>query len=479
MSKPAGTVENDVMVAVLQIFPGEGHVISGVDFGTDWTVFETFQEEPTNNPFLLAVGIKRAGASEPASYTATWTKSGGADWRVGYIATYTEVRTTGDPYDVAPAFSAPAAATDKPKSPSITTVTAGDRLLWIGANDNGASYTAPTGYTERIDNETTLADAEEVAAGPTGEIEGTSAESRNHVVGLIALPPEAEEEPEPEEPAASSDLRIFERPPMRQHLLATTPSGRVERWGEDELDPANVIEGLTDSGSVPGGDKTIEGSLPRKPGVDYADMKGGTKVQLFGAGGRLLRECRLERSPRTSGDHLTMDPAAMGYQVLLTDKEEASGAFLGADLSEWSGPSTTRRLNQSKGGSPVQQDAAVTPDDAGQAALHMEVQGEWATGITPICEGWFEGGTSIGVSRILGNWINGSADTKFELHVGFADDDAGALEERSGDLYTSTTGGFAWSAAFPWRRAFVYWTYDSSPAGVDGASFSVDLVNLR
>jgi hypothetical protein len=151
-------------------------------------------------------------------------------------------------------------------------------------------------------------------------------------------------------PTERPRILTFERPPMRQYLLATTPSGRVYRWGEDELQAAEVIEGLTDSGSVPGGDREIAGSLPRLPGIDYDDMKVGTRVELFGAGGRLIRQCRLERTPRSSGDYLTMDPAAMGYQVRLTDKEEAREIFLDSELGAWGDPPIERRkqLNEAK-----------------------------------------------------------------------------------------------------------------------------------
>lgn len=187
MTKPAGTVENDILIAVVQVFLGEGKFASAFSFGTGWTVTETKQIAPTANPSMFVVGIKRAGGSEPASYTLAWT--GGAGFRAGYITAIKEGRTTGEPTDVAPAYKVTTVATNKPKSSSITTVTNNSLLVWVAGNDNGASYTPPTGYTERIDNETTQADAEKATAGATGEIEGTCAESRQQVVGLIAIPP--------------------------------------------------------------------------------------------------------------------------------------------------------------------------------------------------------------------------------------------------------------------------------------------------
>ena len=147
-------------------------------------------------------------------------------------------------------------------------------------------------------------------------------------------------------------IHVIERPPMRQHILATAPSGRTERWGEDEPDAANVLEDFSDSDTAPGGHKDFTGALPRKPGVDYSDMKVGTKLEVMGAGGYKVSEYRLERTPRTSGDFLVMDPAASGYQVLLSDDEGARAIPLDSDMSAIGQPSgafvaahSTKRIN--------------------------------------------------------------------------------------------------------------------------------------
>lgn len=139
-------------------------------------------------------------------------------------------------------------------------------------------------------------------------------------------------------------LRVIEKPPMRQYLIATTPGGHVRRWGEDEPDAADVLEELTDSDTAPGGNKDLTAALARKPGTDYSDMQLGTKLEVFGAGQYKVSEYRLERNPRTSGDTLVVDPAASGYQVLLSDKEEAREIFVDAELGAWSDVSTARLL---------------------------------------------------------------------------------------------------------------------------------------
>lgn len=139
-------------------------------------------------------------------------------------------------------------------------------------------------------------------------------------------------------------LRVRRGPAMRLYLLATAPSGKVYRWGEDERGADSVFADLVDSDAVPGGYKELACSLPRKPDVDYGDMAMGTELELFGAGQQKIGEYRLERAPRTSGDQISMDPAAYGYQGHLSDDASAQEIFIDSDLSAWAEPTAARRL---------------------------------------------------------------------------------------------------------------------------------------
>jgi hypothetical protein len=217
---------------------------------------------------------------------------------------------------------------------------------------------------------------------------------------------------------------VNERPPMRQYMLATVPGGRVHRWGEDELAAANVFEDLVDSDSVRGGDKEIACALPRKPGTDYSDMKVGTRVELFGAGGRLISQCRLERTPRTSGDYLTMDPSAMGYQVRLTDKEEARAIPLDAELGAWTEPSTQRRLNIIAAVWFLSATAGIASNGAGEATASLffdftSVIKEASK--TAGAELWYDG-QGIDIGTLLYDFI-GDGTTVWDTSAGLSIDD--------------------------------------------------------
>lgn len=139
-------------------------------------------------------------------------------------------------------------------------------------------------------------------------------------------------------------LTVNERPPMRQYVLATTPSSNIHRWSEDEPGADKILQNLDDEDTVPGGYKQATGALPRKPGIDYSDMAVGTHLEIRGAGHQLISEYRLERAARNSGEYLTMDPAAFGYQGHLDDDPSAQGLPIDADMSQWGEVSAARKI---------------------------------------------------------------------------------------------------------------------------------------
>jgi hypothetical protein len=145
-------------------------------------------------------------------------------------------------------------------------------------------------------------------------------------------------------PSEVNRLRVVERVPMRQYILATTPGGKTYRWGEDEPSADQTFEDLQDSDSVPGGDKELTVSLPRKPHVSYNDMTRGTLIELFGAGLQKVWGGRLQQAPRTSGDKLVIAPAAVGFQAHLSDDESAQCIPIDADMSAWGEPSARRKV---------------------------------------------------------------------------------------------------------------------------------------
>ena len=138
-AKPSGTADTDLLVAALLLEdnlldavitgPGGSFSTPSVDFG-----------QTAGSPDLrLLVYFARAGASEPASYTWSWT---GSLWRYGCIAAFTDDAPDAAPLDAIGAGSV-GAATTSATAASIAPAESTDVLIYAMGNDNNPT-TVPT-----------------------------------------------------------------------------------------------------------------------------------------------------------------------------------------------------------------------------------------------------------------------------------------------------------------------------------------------
>lgn len=271
-----------------------------------------------------------------------------------------------------------------------------------------------------------------------------------------------------------------EHPPSKIAILVKAEDDtKLGRWAEDEPNVENVLANATKTGDMPGGDGESGCSLARDPKQSYPDLASFSKVEWQGAGGERLWTGTLRQQPQSDSDRISIEPKAVGDKQFLEDDDTVVGpGFINCDLSKWGSASTTRRANMLGGGLPLQ-DASVSPDAAGDAALHLEVQGAWESPSRPVCEAWLDGGFADAIGAVYGDWINGDGNTSFELYVRFAPDDVPSVYEGSGDYYTATSGHISQAPSVAARHAFIDWLINITPAGYDGGQFAVDLINLK
>jgi hypothetical protein len=263
---------------------------------------------------------------------------------------------------------------------------------------------------------------------------------------------------------------------MRQYMLVTTPGGKTYRWGEDESSPDRVFEGLQDSDSVPGGCKELSCSLARKPGVDYSDMQGGSKVELFGAGQYKVWEGTLQDAPRASGDRLVMTPAAVGYQSHLSDDESAQCIPIDADMTAWEGPSARRKeqykaygLNQN-----AQVELLPSGDPAGSGA--PAISHSWsrinATGSSPttldLAQSFYSS-QGVELGRVMLDFANikgGSSPTwTTSISAGIDDEMAGQELLKDWDASSASNQSFGVAAGKFFLMLETYWNAALSAEG--------------
>jgi hypothetical protein len=183
ISKPAGTVAGNVLVASLAL---NGSLVTSAPAG--WVQITAITSIP--NPRLYAY-YRVADASEPATYT--WTLSA-AVAHSGGIARYTGVSNT-NPIENGPNTAASAANTSSLAVGGVTTVNPSAMLIGgaaINSSSTTISITAPGGMSERWDlggKRHEFADAIQDSPGNDGIKTWTFSSARPAAAWLAALRP--------------------------------------------------------------------------------------------------------------------------------------------------------------------------------------------------------------------------------------------------------------------------------------------------
>ncbi|HYJ22621.1 MAG TPA: hypothetical protein VEW07_11445 [Solirubrobacterales bacterium] len=275
---------------------------------------------------------------------------------------------------------------------------------------------------------------------------------------------------------------------MRQYILATTPGGKTYRWGEDEAGPDRVFEDLQDSDSIPGGYKELSCSLARKPGVDYGDMQGGTKIELFSAGQYKVWEGALHDAPRTSGDRLVISPAAVGYQSHLSDDESAQCIPIDADMAAWGEASARRRAedpvptdkftNASVQLLPAGTPSAAEPKSflASPAISHAWSEISSKSG-RDLAESWYDS-QGVEIGEVLLDFVNAKGlNSKWANRLFAARDDVGLVAEELKNFAGSSAANQAFAVAA--ARCFLVLQDQFNEALEERGSWEAQWQNVR
>lgn len=264
-------------------------------------------------------------------------------------------------------------------------------------------------------------------------------------------------------------ITVRERPPLRLHIEAETPTGRHYRWATDEPLPENVPTGLRFSSTMPGGFENLDVTLPRKAARDYVDLEELTTLRVRGAGGGIRGEYRLQAAPRTSGDQMAVTPQALGWQAHLDDDQSAAAIYVDRDLSRWVGAGATYRLNSAA--AYIVRDPSTLPDaTSGIPVLRLSTDGApWALGGLPLVIAMYDAGAGCVIGSIYHSWRKGgnvsAADTNWHWRVDLSTDDTDGIRDNTGELRGAGPGTGTLAATTSTRRfAWLNLWYDAASA---------------
>jgi hypothetical protein len=172
-------------------------------------------------------------------------------------------------------------------------------------------------------------------------------------------------------------MLVREAPPLRLSFEVETPGGARFRWANDARDAVNIPQNVSWSDTMPGGFETLSLTLPRQPGIEYADLDRMSTVRVFGSGGGITGEFRLEKAPRTSGDEVAIAPEAVGWQAHLGDDKSAREIYVDTDLNHWTNPPyQPRHDGLIAGGFNPDYDVGIVYYDAGPV-LQIMIRDHW------------------------------------------------------------------------------------------------------
>jgi hypothetical protein len=263
-------------------------------------------------------------------------------------------------------------------------------------------------------------------------------------------------------------------PPLQLAIDIATPDGLSHnRWALDEHDPQNVPSGLSFSSTMPGGFESLSCVLPRKPWIDYGDLAEFSTVTVYGAGGRVGWQGRLQSSPRTSGGQMSISPGAVGWQAALSDDKSARMIYLDCDLRRWGPESVAMKIADAAGSESVV-DSSMATDESGQPALITGITGSWAqlTG----CKAWYDA-RGIPIGTLYYAWKKASpiseGDTNWTWSAYLSNDDIQTGLQGTGQLRAAGPGTGSLVASDAAKTFAMVQLYYGAVAGAAGVPYNL------
>lgn len=187
LNVPSGTTANDQLLAQIAVVGGSAIIITPPTGGT-WTVVGTVSSGATGVDLIQTIYRRTATASEPASYTWTFTSGKAAGAVLRYSGIDADI-----PLDALASTSSSVAA--NPTAPASVASYGSETVVHFVAKNDPSTFTAAAGTTERTDSgafapgtqgsdETQAASGATTARSPTSSTAPAAASVVGHTIVL-------------------------------------------------------------------------------------------------------------------------------------------------------------------------------------------------------------------------------------------------------------------------------------------------------
>jgi len=269
--------------------------------------------------------------------------------------------------------------------------------------------------------------------------------------------------------------------PLDLSVEVTAAGGARYRWDSNQ-DPGSRPQGLGWRTKIGEGFSDGQAQLSRRIDRDYPDLELVNNVAIIGADGSVAYEGRISAMPRELSTVHSIGVTLTGWMAHARDRKFTE-VYVDRDISAWGPPSRGRRsVNLASNFSPVDPDTSADQVDAA-AGVSTHIDGSWQSPYIPVGEAWYDAGAGLVVTRVGYFWRRGATNVgtaaPWTWAVLTSSDDKGTATFSSGNLVAAgPAGGYFTPASFTHRYALVQMLYNGTPAGADGARFSVDWYKL-
>jgi hypothetical protein len=215
----------------------------------------------------------------------------------------------------------------------------------------------------------------------------------------------------------------LEQAPDKLAWRIDPPSGAASRWAADEPLAENVIDEIRLVGEMPGGYKEATGVLARDPRTSWPDLSAYSDISVYQPGVEEVWAGRLDKAPESEGDHMSIEPAAVGWQAALEDDKSMIGpGFIDSDLSKWGEPTTARRLYQLENSIYIKASTSLGTSSLDTGAIEPAIVNDFSNvsdeaGRTESGEADYDGG-GVDIGRVLYDYrVLAVPDSAFESNV--------------------------------------------------------------
>lgn len=274
-----------------------------------------------------------------------------------------------------------------------------------------------------------------------------------------------------------------QKPPLELQTELVFPDGTTTRWDRDAKLMKDRPTGISTRSQRYTGWTDSQLALARRIDIDYPDLGLLDGINMIGHDGSVAYEGAAATLPRSLEGSHQVGVQAQGWMSAAKD-ETFVEIYIERLLSNWSSaPASWVAAVLAEDFSYGTASSQPVLDEAGQMAMELALSGKWTSPWKPLVDTWWTQKAGIALGAIYYNFLGNtssatmnSADANWNVRAALMSDDKGTARDFTTNLWPGPSSGYLEATGERLQAMLQLW-YNATPAGTDGASYSVQLAN--